>query len=267
MKIDIDIDDRWLDVDFTKEERYVFGDLGAPCFETMSAFEDSNEVYSDAKVRECCEQMEEEGSLEWLIKRIFNQGREGSCVGNAGTGSFMALLAEILGVENVIDLSPISLYKQIGRSASSGAMVSDAIKEMNRTGILPLDTPENRAKFGDQVMPATGFSKSFPANWKNTSKKFRAPEYDVIRTIEGLKTVACQRRPIVVGREGHSIYYVGIRYRNGRYVWPYANSWDEDWGQAMGTMKGGFGWDSESQAKKSASWAFTPRSATLPKAA
>ena len=254
--VDPDIDDQFLDVDFTEDPNYVFGDNGVNLFGDCEFFEDAEEVYDDAQVRAACELQEANGSLEWFVRSVFDQGREGSCVGNAATKLFETMLEEHLGVGQGIDLSAISLYKQIGRSASSGASVSDAFVRLQDTGVLPLDTPKNRARFGEHVMPATGFSTRFPDGWKETAKKFRIAGGKAIRSLAGLKTALAKGRGVVVGREGHSIFYVGIRWKGGRYVVPYLNSWRETWGQAMGRMKGGFGWDSESQIKKSASWCF-----------
>lgn len=259
----LEIDDRYLDVDFQEQPEYIFGDTGPNVFGDMEFFEDGDEeIYTDAQVREACEMQEENGSLEWFVTSVFNQRQEGSCVGNAATKLFETMYNEHVGIENGIDFSAISLYKQIGRSASSGASVSDAFARLQDTGVLPLDTPENRAKFGDHVMPATGFSTRWPDAWKQTAAKFRIAGGKAIRSLPGLKTVLAKGRGVVVGREGHSIFYVGIRWKNGRYVVPYLNSWGS-WGQAMGRMAAGFGWDSESQIKKSASWCFVIDSAFL----
>ncbi len=259
-----EIDDRYLDVDFEKEPQYVYGDTGPNIFgSSMEYYEDSaDEIYTDDQVREACEQQEENGSLEWFVRSVFNQKSEGSCVGNAATKLFETMVNEHLGIEQGIDFSAISLYKQIGRSASSGASVSDAFEQLQTTGVLPLDTAENRQRFGDHVMPATGFSTRFPEGWKTTAAKFRIAGGKAIRTLAGLKTMLAKGRGVVVGREGHSIFYVGIRYKNGRFVVPYLNSWGS-WGQALGRMTAGFGWDTENQMKKSASWAFCIDSAFL----
>ena len=98
-------------------------------------------------------------SMDQLIGRIHNQGREGSCVGQ-GASKAMEILYAIERSEP-IDLSAMSLYKRIGRSASSGANVSDALEEIAARGILPLDTPANREKY-KHTHPETGFSLQLP---------------------------------------------------------------------------------------------------------
>lgn len=264
----IEIDDRFVDVDFTREPEFIFGDLGPNVFGDFGEyFEDSEELYTEEQIREACEMQEENGSNEWFVRRVRNQKQEGSCVGQAGAALFETMLEQHLGVGQGIDISSMSMYKQIGRSASSGASVSDCYKCMQEVGFLPLDTPANRERFGDHVMADTGFSTRFPDGWKETAAKFRAPGGKLIRSLQGMKTALAKGRMVQVGREGHSILYLGIRFRNGRYMVPYVNSWALSWGQAMGRHKGGFGWDTESQVKKSASWACTIDSAFLALAA
>lgn len=253
------------DVDFTKDPRFVFGDLGVGAFASpRECFEDRVAVIPRNQWEAEIEKIQAAGGgAERLVTRIYDQGREGSCVANACSQAHEILQALQFGKDRVVHLSAISLYKRIGRSPGSGAMVSDGLDEASAKGILPLDTPENRARFGDAVMPNTGFYTAYPSGWEAVAKKFRYDEWDVIRTFDGMGTALLQQRPVVVGRQGHSICYVGLMVRNGRLVAPYPNSWSLDWGAPLGDMTGGFGFDSESQIKMSASWAFTPRTAVI----
>lgn len=256
----IDIDDRYVDVDFTKESQYVFGDLGTRCFGAPREYSDVAPVIPESEWKGLIEQMEaDKGGSERLVTRIFNQGNEGSCVGNAGTQAHQIVQALQYGKENVTQLSASSLYKQIGRSPNSGAMVDDCLEAGTETGILPLDTPENRAKFGDAVLPHTGFNKAFPSNWKETAKKFRFHESFVIRNVAQLVTAGLNQHPVVVGRAGHSIVYLRPAYKNGSLGFIYVNSWG-NWGFAAGDFDSGFGFDSSSYVRSSASWAFAVRS-------
>src|SRR6185436_17074046 len=95
----------------------------------------------------------------------------------------------------------------IGSSANSGASIDDALDETTNTGIIPLDTPENRAKFGSVVMPPTGFRSSRPAGWQEVAKHFRTDERLIIESIGGMISALFNGHPIVVGRAGHSICY------------------------------------------------------------
>ncbi len=248
--------DDFVDVDFTKEPQFVFGDLGAACFGSYKEF--AAPIMSDAEINDWIEKTDAEGGgLDSLVVNIFDQGQEGSCVGNATTQAHQIKQAQQFGKDRVVKLSAISLYKQIGRSAQSGAVVSDAMAAIEETGILPLDTPENRAKYASRVMPPRGFGSRWPDSWRDTAKLFRGVEFNVIRSTAALYTACCQGHPVIVGRQGHSICYVRPTMKNGRRVFKYCNSWG-NWGDA------GYGYDTESQVKMSASWAFAIRSVNIP---
>lgn len=260
MPIITEIDDKFVDYDFQKDPAFVFGDLGRSFFGAVeTSYEEKYGVLSDSEIRAEIEKIEAEGGgQERLVTRIYNQGNEGSCVANASAAANELVQAIQFGKENVVHLSAMSLYKRIGSGPNSGAMVSDGWAEMKRRGLLPLDTPENRAKFGDAVMPNTGWRTPFPANWEATGLKFAGVEATIINSYQGLKSAGVTPGSIVVGREGHSINYVRITWKNGRFTFPYQNSWG-NWGFAFGHMPYGFGADTESQIKKSASWAYKLR--------
>lgn len=249
-----EIDDKWLDIDFRKQPEYVFGDLGRGPETFCSTYEDAMPALSDAEIMAAVEkETAEGGGADRLVSRIYDQGREGSCVANACCQAHEIIQALQYGKENVVHLSAMSLYKRIGRSPGSGAMVSDGLKELASRGALPLDNAENRAKYGDKVMPNTGWSTPFPADWQNTASRLTAVEHYVIRGVQGLKTALVLGHPVVVGRQGHSICYTRLMRRSGKLVVKYANSWHERWGDK------GFGYDSESQLRMSAGWAFAVR--------
>lgn len=257
----MDIDDRFVDVDFEADPKYVFGDRGAACFGTEALFfEDVVPVIPRDRWQAEAEKFDaEHNGIENLVTRIYNQQSEGSCVANACSQALEIIQAKEDGRENVVHLSAISLYKRIGRSPGSGAMVSDGLEEITDRGVLPLDTPENRAKFGNIVMPNVGFYTKYPDGWEAVAAQFKGVERFIIRSFEGLVTAGLNGHPCVVGRQGHSICYTRATFKNGRLLMPYPNSWG-DWGQAFGQMTTGFGFDSESQIKQSAGWAFALRS-------
>lgn len=253
-----DFDDRWLDVDFSKQPQFVFGCTGigeAPC----TAYGDEVRILSESEIRDAVEkETAEGGGADRLVTRIYDQKQEGSCVANACCQSNEVLQALQHGKDNVVHLSAISLYKRIGSSPGSGAMVSDGIKEMTKRGVLPLDTPENRAKFGDAVMTNTGFYEKYPANWEATAVKLAAIEFHTIRSVAELRTALVNGHPVVVGRQGHSICYVRLMIRGGQFVYKYANSWSAQWAD------NGFGYDSERQGAMSAQYCFAVRSVRSP---
>ena len=260
------IDPRFLDVDFRGESQYTFGDTGPKPIDPSrySAYEDSATIYPSNKWPEMVKAMDADGGgVERLITRIYNQQQEGSCVANATSQAHEIVQCKQVGKRNVTHLSAISLYKRIGSSPGSGSSVDDALDEMAKGGILPLDTPENRAKYGDKVMPNTGFYDKFPSDWQNTAKQFKALEWSVVRTVEGLISALLDEHPVVVGRQGHSICYCRPVYKDGSLFVPYVNSWGQ-WGFGLGDFSYGFGLDSMAMIRQAAGWCFALHSVTVP---
>jgi hypothetical protein len=244
---------QWLDIDFSTQPQYVYGDEGPQDDALCSTYEDSVPVLSDADIKAAIQAEEAAGGgADLLVSRIYNQKQEGSCVANACCQSHEIVQATQYGKDKVVHLSAISLYKRIGRSPGSGASVSNGLQELSGRGALPLDNPENRARWGDKVMQNTGFYEKFPADWENTANHFKIVEHHVIRSLEGMKTALVLGHPVVVGRQGHSICYCRLMLKGGRLVTKYANSWG-NWGD------NGFGYDSEGQMRMSAGWAFAVR--------
>jgi hypothetical protein len=249
------INEQFIDVDFETDPFYTAGDLGLGAVTGLCAnFGDSIEVMSDSEIDASIDAMDEAGGgADQLVTRIYNQGQEGSCVANAFSQANEIIQSLQYGRDKVVHLSAMSLYKRIGRSASSGAMVSDGIEEMSKRGILPLDDEANRAKYGSAVMPNTGWRTPFPSNWEATAKLFCGHEYFIVRNSRELFTALCRQYPVVVGRAGHSICYVRPMKQNGRRVVKYANSWG-NWGD------NGYGYDSQRLYDQSARWAVAVRS-------
>lgn len=247
------VDDEFLDVTFPDDPNYTFGLTGGDSV-FGTCYEDIYGAMSDAEIDEAIEKQDAEDSgLDDLVVNIFSQKNEGSCVANAYAQAHQVLQAKQLGKKNVTKLSAISLYKQIGRSASSGANVTDGANALSEVGILPLDTPENRAKYNGIVMPATGFNSKYPENWKSVAKLFRGVEKHRCKTVQGIYSANLQGFTVIVGREGHSICYLRPTLYKGKRVVKYANSWG-NWGDK------GYGYDSQSQIEKSASGAWAIRS-------
>lgn len=253
--MEAEIDDRWLDIDFSKQPEYVFGDTGPRVDLFASTYEDSVPVLSDSEIMASIEREEAEGGgADRLVTRIYDQKQEGSCVANACAQANEMIQAKQFGKKRVIKLSAMSLYKRIGRSPGSGANVGDGVREMCTRGILPLDTPENRVLYGDAVMENTGFYEKFPDNWEATALLLAGLEYYTVKTLQGLKTALVRHEPVIVGRQGHSITYARLMRRGNSLVVKYPNSWHERWGDK------GFGYDSLSQMSQSAQYAYVLRS-------
>lgn len=265
------INPQFVDCDFRTFPQYVMGEVH-PSPQAMKSYMDSATAYEDRVTMIlrsdwqtlANDTQQAKSGLEYLITNIKNQGQEGSCVGNAETQGVEVRWNFQLGLAFAIPLSPISAYKLIGSSPMSGAMVSDALEAGKQIGILPLNTLENIARFGaDACMPATGYYTKFPPKHKETAKSFRIQEYNIIRTFEGLVTSLLRGEPVIVGRNGHSILYVGVLFIDGKIYFLYVNSWGK-WGMGAGNFTYGFGLDSESVGRKSAGWAFSIRSVLVP---
>lgn len=263
---ELTIDPRFVDVDLEAEARklgFIPGDLarnnhfGSFQDGLCADYGDEFEILPDAERTKAIERMDAEGGgLEFLVRWILNQKSEGSCVGNAWTQGVQVVSAAKFGEANIVPLSAISGYKQIGRSPGSGAMISDALECGETVGLLPLDTPENRQRFGNLVMPATGFYTPWPnGDWKGLARQFRIKKKLIIRSVAAMEQAGINRHPVVVGRAGHSILYLRPTLKQGRGEL-YANSWSLDWGFAAGGLSGGFGFDSARLVSSSASWAF-----------
>lgn len=268
MPIDIaNIDPRFIDVVFPDQPEFTFGCQPEPAYSgLMRAFyEDVVPVMSEDELRRVATEMQASGGgLSRYITRICNQRNEGSCVGNMEAQMMQVLQAIQFGKENVTQLSQTAAYKLIGSSPNSGASISDALDMGTDIGILPLDTPTNRAKFGNFVMPENGFRSPWPAgDWKAVAANFRFTERFVIRSVAGLLTALCNEHPVGVGRSGHSILYLDPIFKDGKWYVLYVNSWGE-WGTGAGDFTFGFGLDSANLIRSSASWCFAARAVTVP---
>lgn len=257
-----------VDVDFPSDPSFTFGDQGFAAFGPPRApYGESVNVIPESQWRDMAEAIKAAGGgCSQLVSRIYNQGNEGSCVANACSQAHEIIQAKTYGKANVVHLSAISLYKRIGRSANSGAMVSDGLDEMAERGILPLDDEGNRAKFGSAVMPNTGFRTAYPSGWEATAKKFAGTEWFIIESVNELITALLNQHPVVVGRSGHSIAYCDAVYEGSNLLVAYANSWgggQSGWGSPYGGHPSGFGFDSMRLIRSSASWAFALRSVTI----
>ncbi len=246
---------RFVDVDFTRDPRYVPGHIAAGNVEKFARYEDSAPVYPEKDWLGMADEIGDTG-LDSLVTRIYNQKQEGSCVANASAQAMEIMQALQFGKENVVHLSAISLYKRIGRSAQSGAVVTDALEELEAKGILPLDDEDNKKRF-KHTMPNTGFGTPYPAGWEKTAEMFKAIEWLRIESLVELVSAMFNRHSTVVGRSGHSINYTRPLNKSGKLVTKYVNSWG-DWGDA------GFGYDSMSMMRSASRGAFAIRAITRP---
>ena len=261
------IPSRFVDLDLTKDAHYVLGDT-TPCtaggFDLFTLpgalfYEENLPLYPESDWPQLVEQMDANGGtgLDRLVTKIKNQKQEGSCVGNCWSQMCEILQAMQFGLENVVLTSAMSLYRQIGSSAQSGANIDDARVAMRDVGILPADNDANKAR-GFVTHPDTGWSVRLPENWQAFAANLRITENYIVRSVQGLVSALINGHPVGVGRAGHSICYCRPVYDGRNLLVRYANSWGGDWSDA------GFGYDSLWYIQSSAGYAIAARSLTVP---
>lgn len=192
------------------------------------------------------------GWLERMISKIKNQGREGTCVYNAAAQATEIAWCKAFGIENWIELSPISGYRNVARGPSSGSSVPGALTWMTDHGLIPVDNDANKARVGAGLFkhthPATGFWTKPEAGWVDTAKLFRVQEFLKLTSVDSWVSALLQGFPCVGGRSMHCICHVRPMIDGNKIYSMYANSWN-GWGAtyqiATGSQKG-FGIDSES---------------------
>ena len=262
---------RWLDLDFGSESTRTGNFTGcnpneAPVGTFRACFEDryGAELIPKSDWKELIERKNSEQSwMSELIARVFNQGQEGACVADTAAQQHEICQSLQFGLDRVIHLSAISLYKRTGSSPGSGSTLDDNIREIMETGILPLDDEANKKRF-NHCMPNTGFRLPFPGGWQHTAELFRGHEYLDIRSWEGLATCIFNGYPVMYARDGHCITGVRLFLDQGRFLLGYCNSWGP-WGDQLNSLfPYGMGYDSESKASRAAPGAVCMRSVRSP---
>ena len=186
-------------------------------------------------------------TLAKCVRTVHNQGREGSCVANACCGAYEQAAFIQFGPSVYRELSPMSLYERIGRTAQSGAYIPDGIRELSDRGVLPADNADNRDRY-DIVYPPTGFNPRRLArlDWEPVGALFRTSRVLKVNTFDAWISALLRGCPIVYGRQGHAIY--SHRPVKDGYTWyaGYVNSWGRSWGDVVNDDVGrGLGYDSE----------------------
>lgn len=181
----------------------------------------------------------------------------GSCASHSSTSCCEYLRNKAVGASNCVLLSPLSVFKFVG-SRNGGSTLDANMRQISQVGVLPLDTPENREKYGEHVWPENQWSGNLPSGWQETAKLFRFTEWNEIGSFDEFFSALLQWKPVYYGRAGHAIYGVRPMKKDGQYVIKYANSWG-NWGDA------GFGYDTERYVSGSirSYGCYAPRAATL----
>lgn len=225
-------------------------------------FGDRMEVFPESEWRTIYD--EYKPSLRPFVNQIKDQGREGSCTSNAGTGLWQTLAKWQYDVDFV--LSAMSLYKRCGSGPNSGSTVGCNMRRLRDEGALPAPQMRELVRRAglnpDHCHPETGFRNRLPTGWQETAKHFRLEEFYELRGIDEFVSALLQGYGVHYGRRGHSIYAVALTYDNGSPLIQYANSWAPTWGDH------GFGYDTVSGLRRhiNAYGAFAYNTVLLPDA-
>lgn len=192
-----------------------------------------------------------------------------NCVGYSTTQAVQVRSMFQYGPKYARLLSGMSLYNRIGRSAQSGAMMSDGAREAAEDGILPLDTADNR-KLYKHVYRAHGFvgdrrmDREVPG-WEETGALFK-PTFLRINSFSAWMSATLQGMPIMYGRQGHAICSLLPKFSRGDWWLGYLNSWGK-WGDTVNSkFPYGMGWDSRRVIQRCTGYAcvnVTPRLAEM----
>lgn len=267
----VHVDPGYLDVEFDKDPRFVFGYTGDPKSKSAASpsFSDSIPVMTRSQIEAEIERLDDQKTgLEYAVTRIHDQDGVGQCVTDATGQAHESQQCLQFGPSRVIFLSACSLYnRRLGSRPNSGSSISDALHELTvGDGMLPLNTPENEKLFPGMTMPNYGWSLQRPQGWETVGREFKFGEHYTLDTIDEVLTAGILGFNVVVGRRGHSICYTRpTKDQRGNIVMPYPNSWRLDWGQPYGNMSGGFGFDSMSLIGSASNWCWAVRTAIVPK--
>lgn len=195
--------------------------------------------------------LKDNASLERLVRWIHDQNPEGTCASNATAAVFETASQITVGPLATMKMSPISIYRWIASGPNTGSNIGDNLVQLQKTGMLPVDTPENRAKLKamglneNHVLKHTGYYQKFPEGWEETAAYFQGVEAYEIVSFEGIISALLDDFPVVYGRSGHAIAGVTPVYKDGKWYVKYGNSWGE-WGERGDNNLQMFGYDSES---------------------
>ena len=256
-------DNKFLDVDFGFESQTVGREMGSlpsdPDF--MAGFveyESAQKVYPRNEWPDLFEQIDSKDG--WRTSYIVadhahDQNGDVSCVYNMAAAIIETTWNVQFGMQNAIQLSPMSGYRWNG-SPRSGSNIFGSAAWIEGTGLLPNRTQRNAelvAKgYFKHTHPHNGYHSSFMDSWKETAKSFRLDEWYRITTVEGWVSAYINGDVIGGGRDGHAIMQTQPVLDNGKLYSVYLNSWGS-WGTALsvagGEMLKSFGYDSESKIR------------------
>lgn len=163
-----------------------------------------------------------------------DQGAPSSCTGMAAAKAAEVTRRRRFGLQYEVRFSGLGLYTQIrGVTRDSGATIKQAMDVLCNVGPLPLDTPENKARFGAHTYPMNAWGHPLPAGFQSTADLFRGDKFAVVHGLDEIYSAAAQDFCVLVGRDRHCICYYDIAWSQ-RYDEPFLvlkNSYGPGWGE------------------------------------
>ena len=175
-------------------------------------------------------------SQQKSVSQIYSQGRTSACVGFGSAQALELTYNRRYGKEDHVSLSGMFVYRYIGRTLMSGAMISDGMKRVSKVGTLPLSNPENDSRF-DLTWNILDYRKKPPSNYKEKIQH-RVTKFGTARGGDEIESALANNFCGIVGRSRHCVPYFGLMYEGNDSFVPYANSWSSSWGD------NGIGYDS-----------------------
>ena len=225
------IDQQFVDVDFADVTQIPDGKSTGSRFETpyeaarnmpCLSFAETNIMIPQSEWRAKAEQVEKE--IRSGVQRRHDQDGVGQCVAESTTYAMEFRAYFSMGLPHWVALSPSSLYSRIGTSNNSGAYVSDGAKYSQTQGVLPLSGEDYQHTMGE-----VGYSPrelNGMQGWQNTAKMFRA-EWQQCNSREEMVSAMLQFKPVIMGRRGHSMAYIFIKYEGSTLYVAALQSWGE----------------------------------------
>ena len=168
------------------------------------------------------------------IAQIYSQGRTSACVGFAAAQALEITRTRRYGQANRVALSGMSVYREIGRTLMSGAMISDGMRQIVSVGALPLSNSQNDAKY-PLTLDILDWRGRIPNDWEESAAPFRVSKWATARGSDEIESALLNGFTGIVGRSRHCVPYVGLTWAKNSPAAGYANSWSPRWGdEGMG---------------------------------
>lgn len=227
--IDIDFDNETPDGESTGLIEESHDEIMMASSETLGSFEDSYPTLMVPRAKRKEMAAEAWPKQRRTIAQIYSQGRTSACVGFAAAQALEITRTRRYGQANRVALAGMSVYREIGRTLMSGAMISDGMRQIVSVGALPLANTENNAKY-DLTLDLLNYSKRIPRDWEKHAAPFRVSKWATARGGDEIESALLNGFCGIVGRSRHCVPYVGLTWAKDSPAAGYANSWSSSWG-------------------------------------